>query len=105
MRLGGEPRLLQDNGPPFEVGDRERAHQQVQFCGGKPGKGFEAAQVVEVGGAMAFEFIQFFTVRMIFQLYAFGGPERNRCYLRDKTNLPERTRRMCPAKPIDEQSE
>ena len=96
MRFGGEPGLVQDNGASFEVGERERARQQVEFCWGKPGKGFEAAQVVEVGGTMAFEFIQFFTIRMIFQLYAFGAHKRNRCYLQHENKLPQRTRRMCP---------
>ena len=73
MRFGGEPGLVQDNGASFEVGDRERAHQHVQFCGGKPGKSLQAAQVVEVGGTLAFEFIQFCTIRVMSEYTLLAG--------------------------------
>lgn len=66
MCLGGEVGFVQDHGASFVVGDRESADQQGELCGGKPGNSFKAAQVVEVGITMTFEFIQYCTIRMMF---------------------------------------
>src|SRR5580700_8355662 len=78
MRFGGEPGFAQDNGATFEVGERERAHQQCQFCRRKPGKSRQAAQVVEVGGTSGFGFIQFRTMRMMSQYTLLRAREKLR---------------------------
>ena len=66
MRIGGERNFLQDHVAPFEVRERKRTDQQGKLGGRKPGKGLQAAQMVEVGGTISFGFIQNCTIRMMY---------------------------------------
>src|SRR5580693_10229890 len=102
MRFGGERNFLQDQCTSFEVGERERIHQQLEFRGRKPGKSLQAAQVLEVGETIAFEFIQYCTIRMMSGLYSFGGHKRTEVLPTGQETSSGKNSKNVPANPIDE---